>query len=359
MIASGRSVLTAGGILAATTVVALGMTTVAGGAPATATPAGGCTATVRVDSRWGSGESGGQIVTFTVANTASATANRWTVTWPLTDGQRIVSSWNTSVSAAGGTVTATNAPYNGVLTPGASTTFGVQLAGPTTAPTPSCTNDAVPPTTTSPPPGADVTVREVDNQRTVTLYVGQTLGVTLAADYLPVSTTGSALTPVSTSGGYPTGQPLVATLRAVAPGTAELTTHTDHACRHTTPPCALPTVLWTVHVAVIELPPTDAGQTVVVSAPDNQRDLTLRVGDTLVVSLASNYLPPTLSPAGVVVPAEVTGGYPSGQPLIARYVATAPGRVDVSTITDNLCRHQPTPCPSPQVRWVVHVTVTS
>ncbi|SCE71904.1 Cellulose binding domain-containing protein [Micromonospora matsumotoense] len=359
MIASRRSVLTASGILAATTIVALGMTTVAGSTPATATTVGGCTATVRVDSQWGSGASGGQVVTFTVANTSSSTASRWTVTWPLADGQRIVSSWNTSIGAAGGTATATNTSYNGVLTSGASTTFGVQLAGPTSAPTPGCANDAAPPTTASPPSGADVTVREADNQRTVTLFVGQTLGVALAADYLPVTATGGALTPVSTSGGYPTGQPLLATLRAVTPGTAELTTRTDHACLHATPPCALPTVLWTVRITVVDLPPTDAGQTVVVTAPDNQRDLRLRVGDTLVVSLASNYLPPTVTPAGVVVPHDVTGGYPTGQPLVARYVAAAPGQVDVATITDNLCRHQPTPCPSPQVRWVVHVTVTT
>ncbi|MEV6798281.1 cellulose binding domain-containing protein [Micromonospora rifamycinica] len=359
MIASRRSVLTASGIVAATTVVALGMTTVAGGAPATATAAGGCTATVRVDSQWGSGANGGQISTFTVVNTASSTAHRWTVTWPLADGQRIVSSWNTSIGATGGTATATNVAYNGVLAPGASTTFGVQLAGPASTPTPSCTNDAAPPTTVSPPSGADVTVQEPDNQRTVTLLVGQTLGVALAADYLPPTVTGGALSPLSASGGYPTGQPLVATFRAVTPGTADLTTRTDHACRYATPPCALPTVLWTVHVSVIEVPPTGTGQTVVVTAPDNQRDLTLHVGDTLVVSLASNYLPPTVTPAGVVVAREVTGGYPTNQPLVARYLATGPGRVDVATITDNICRHAPTPCPSPQVRWVVHVTVTA
>lgn len=134
----------------------------------------------------------------------------------------------------------------------------------------------------------------------------------------------------------------------MTPGTADLTTRTDHACRHTTPPCALPSLMWTVHVAVIELPSTGTGQTVVVTAPDNQRDLTLRVGDTLVVSLASNYLPPTVTPAGVVVAREVTGGYPTDQPLVARYLATAPGQVDVATITDNACRHAPTPCPSPR-----------
>lgn len=195
MIASRRSVLTASAIVVGTTIVALGMTTVAGGTPATATTAGGCTATVRVDSRWGSGASGGQILTFTVANTSSSTAHRWTVTWPLVDGQRVVSSWNTSIGADGGTATATNAPYNGVLASGASTTFGVQLAGPTATPTPSCTNDAAPPTTVSPPSGADVTVREADNQRTVTLFVGQTLGVALAADYLPPTVTGPALSP--------------------------------------------------------------------------------------------------------------------------------------------------------------------
>jgi hypothetical protein len=85
----------------------------------------------------------------------------------------------------------------------------------------------------------------------------------------------------------------------------------------------------------------------------------LHVGDTLVVSLPSMYVPPTLSSGAALVASDVTGGYPTGQPLVARYLAVAQGQADVSTITDAACNHQPMPCPSPQVRWVVHVAVAA
>jgi hypothetical protein len=78
-----------------------------------------------------------------------------------------------------------------------------------------------------------------------------------------------------------------------------------------------------------------------------------------VVSLASNYLPPTLSAAGVLVQRDSAGGYPTGRPLVARYVAAAAGTVDVSTLTDIACNHGPTPCPSPQIPWAITVTVTA
>ncbi|MET8147220.1 cellulose binding domain-containing protein [Actinoplanes sp. NPDC049668] len=105
-------------------------------------------------------------------------------------------------------------------------------------------------------------------------------------------------------------------------------------------------------------PSGPAGQTVTVSAADNRSTVRLRVGDALVVSLASNYLPPALSTVGVLVARDSAGGYPTGQPLVARYLAAAAGTVEVSTLTDIACNHQPTPCPSPQVPWAVTVTVT-
>ena len=278
MIASRRSVLTASGILAATTIVALGITTVAGGTPATATTVGGCTATVRVDSQWGSGASGGQMLSPSPsANTSSSTASRWMVTWPLADGQRIVSSWNASIGAAGGTATATNTSDNGVLTSGASTTFGVQLAGPTSRSTPGCATRPAP----RPPPArrAGPTSRsgEADNQRTVTLFVDAGRGPLCRPTTCLRSHGHRGRThPRLDQRRLPDRElPLLATLRAVTPGTAELTTRTDHACRHATPPCALPTAgLDTVRMArSFHLPPTDAGQTVVEpTAPDNQRD---------------------------------------------------------------------------------------
>jgi cellulose binding protein with CBM2 domain len=324
---------------------------VAGSNEAAISPEGGCTATANIESQWGSG----QIVTFTVTNTSSAATRRWTVTWPLAAGQRVVSAWNGTVSTSGGIATAVNAPYNGDLAPGASTAFGMQLSGTGPAPAAACDNGASTPPT-SPPPGggADVSVGEADSQKTVTLVVGQTLGVSLGADFLKPAVSGTALAQVSASGGYPGGQPLAALYRAVSPGSVDVTTHSDYSCLHATPPCAVPIRLWTVHVNVVA-----AGPTVVVTAADNQKSVRLHVGDTLVVSLASNYLPPKLSAAGVLDQSDVTGGYPTGQPLVARFVAVAAGAVGVSTLTDAACNHEPTPCPSPQVPWAITVAVTA
>jgi hypothetical protein len=226
------------------------------------------------------------------------------------------------------------------------------------APAPNCGNDtSTPPTTATPPSGDDVTVTQADNQRTITLLVGQTLGVALGPDFVTPMISGPALARLSTSGGYPTGQPLAASYHAVAAGSVDVTSHTDYACLHTPPHCALPTTLWTLHVNVVDVP--DTGRTVTVSTADNLSTVSLRVGDTLVVSLPSAYLPPRITTGGVIVQRDVAGGYPTGQPLLARYLAAAPGQTDVSTQTDDPCNHLPTPCPSPTVRWTAHIIVTT
>jgi hypothetical protein len=327
------------------------------GTPTTGSLAtGGCSATARVDSQWGTGSSGGQIVTVVVTNTSTATTSKWTAAWTLGTGRRVASAWNATVTTSGGEATAVNAAYNGVLAPGASTTFGMQLSGIASAPVLRCDNGATPtsPPPTSPPPpdAADVTVGRADNQSTVTLLAGQTIGVSLGAEFVTPVTRGDALTRVSSSGGYPTGQPLTALYRAAGPGSADLTSHSDYACLHSSPPCAVPIASWTVHVNVLA-----AGQTVTVSTADNQSTVRLHAGDTLVVSLTKLHLPPRLSTAGVLVQRDVVGGYPTDQPLVARYVAAASGTVDVSTTTDIACNHAPMPCPSPQVPWTVHVVV--
>lgn len=245
----------AGLLIALATALAIaGNTAVADGEPA------GCSATARIDSQWGAGAGGGQTVAVAITNTGSTPATRWTASWTVAGGQSVVSAWNATLSTSGSTVTAVNAAYNGSLAPGASTSFGMQLSGVAPAPVLSCANDASVPVTpsTSPSNGADVTVTEIDSQRTVTLAVGQALSVALPQQYRPTSANGSALVRVSTSGGYPTGQPLVELYRAAAPGAADLTSQTDHPCLHTTPPCAMPVKLWRVHVIVTspgDLPP--------------------------------------------------------------------------------------------------------
>jgi len=327
-----------------------------------AAQSGGCTATAHVDSQWGSGS----VVSFTVTNVAPTAATTWTVSWTLGAGQTVASAWNASVGAAGGTATAVNAPYNGKLAAGASTSFGVQLAGTGPAPVPSCTNDSTPvssaPVSIS-PGAADVNVGEADNQTSITLQVGRTLGVSLNYQYKPLTVSGSGLTQLSTSGGYPTGQPLAALFRAVSPGTVTLSTTTDDPCFHTTPPCARPVASWTLRVTIVNASASasasSSGRTVTVGKADNRTTVNLRVGDTLVVSLPAEYQPTTVKPTGVLAAVSVTGGYPTGQPLVARYQAISPLQADVSTITDGACIHLPTPCPSPQWPWTVHVVVTN
>ncbi|WP_433303777.1 cellulose binding domain-containing protein [Actinoplanes sp. CA-030573] len=354
---SRQSIVSLSAMLGGTAVLAaLVMSPPAAGSVPVVTPAAtGCTATARIESQWGSGTSGGQIVSVQVVNISRATTTKWTAVTTLGDGRRVASAWNAVVRTSGGTTTATNTSYNGTLAPGASASFGMQLAGVGPVPVFTCDNGASAPTSSPPPGGADVTVTEADSQKTVTLIAGQTLGVSLGAEYLPPTTSGAALTALSASGGYPTGQPLAALYRATTPGTADVTTRSDYACLHTTPPCTVPVRLWTVHVTVVAAD----GQTVTVTAADNQRTVSLHVGDVLVVSLASNYVPPKLSATGVLVPRDSTGGYPTDQPLVARYAAAAAGSVTVSTVTDAACNHAPTPCPSPQVPWSVTVSVTA
>jgi hypothetical protein len=251
MVLSQRSVLSlcamAGG---AVLVAALaGSPAVAGDTPTTG---GGCSATAHIEAQWGGGSTGGQIVSVAVANTSATASTKWTVTWTLAGGQRVASAWNATVATSAGRATATNARHNGVLAPGASTTFGMLLSGVAPAPTLSCDSGGSTPTT-PPAGGSEVTVTLTDNQGTVRLHTG----------------------------------------------------------------------------------------------------------DTLVVSLSRLHLPPKLSAPGVLVPGDITGGYPTEQPLVARYTAAAAGSVDVSTTTDIACNHEPLPCPSPSVPWLVHVVVTA
>lgn len=364
MAASRRAALRNGAAAGgAVLVTALAIAAAAAGTTLAATGSSGCTASAHVDSQWGSGASGGEVVTVTVANTATTTGTKWTVGWTFDSGQRIVSAWNAGVSASGATATAVNAPYNGKLAPGASTTFGMQLAGTGTLSGFSCVNDAVgsSPTgsvSTSPATGGDVNVTVADNNKTVTLLVGQTLGVSLDSTYRVPTVTGSGLVQLSASGGTPTGQQMMALYRAETTGSVDLSSVGENPCVHDPTPCPSPSILWTVHVSIVTSLPS-GGQTVTVGTADNLSTVSLHVGDTLVVSLNATYDPPKLSVNGVLTAGTVTGGYPTTQPLNAQYVATAAGQVDVSTTTDAACFHQPTPCPSPAIPWKVHVTVAS
>jgi cellulose binding protein with CBM2 domain len=335
---------------------ALAMISVVPGSASADTAAGGCRATARTDSHWGNGPTSGAIVGVTVTNTAATPATTWSVTWTPADGQQVVNAWNATVSTSGRTVTAVNLAWNGRLAPGASTTFGMQLAGSSSAPALSCSNNAVsppssPPVSSSAPGPGDVRVTEADTRTAVTLVLGQTLGVSLPSSYLPLTSTSPALTLVSSSGGYPTGQPLTAQFRAVGTGSLDLSTVSDDPCFHTTPPCARPVLQWTVHVDVV--PASPAGDVNLTEAA-NRTTVNLVVGQTLGVSLPANYRPFTsVNPALTLV--WTTGGYPTGQPLRVLFRAVGGASFDLYTLTDAACNHDPTPCPSPDQPWTVRI----
>jgi hypothetical protein len=90
-----------------------------------------------------------------------------------------------------------------------------------------------------------------DAGSTVELRVGDSLRVELGADYRPATARpAGVLERTSATGGYPTGQPMVAVFKAIATGSADVESSTDYACLHATPSCALPQQLWSVHVVV-------------------------------------------------------------------------------------------------------------
>ncbi|WP_433618537.1 extracellular catalytic domain type 1 short-chain-length polyhydroxyalkanoate depolymerase [Dactylosporangium sp. CA-139114] len=64
--------------------------------------------------------------TITITNTGSATIDHWSLAFTLPSGQTITGGWNATYSPSSGRVTATDAGYNAVLAPGASTDIGFQ-----------------------------------------------------------------------------------------------------------------------------------------------------------------------------------------------------------------------------------------
>jgi hypothetical protein len=74
----------------------------------------------------------------------------------------------------------------------------------------------------------------------VELKVGETVLLDPGTDWLPLTIDGSVLRVVTQSGGYPSDQPLRATILAVSPGTANIDDGIDNACFHASPPCLRP-----------------------------------------------------------------------------------------------------------------------
>ncbi|MCW6011272.1 cellulose-binding domain-containing protein, partial [Micromonospora sp. CPCC 205371] len=75
-----------------------------------------------------------------VSRTGRRPAPGWQVTWALPAGQSVTQLWNGGYTVASGTVTVTNASWNGALGAGATATFGLtgSATGAPTLPTASC-----------------------------------------------------------------------------------------------------------------------------------------------------------------------------------------------------------------------------
>ncbi|MEU1605581.1 cellulose-binding domain-containing protein [Micromonospora matsumotoense] len=94
--------------------------------PTTPGPGGsGCGASYRVTNSW----PGGFQADVAVSNSGSTATTGWRVSWTIGSGQTINQVWNGSLTTSGGTATVSNVSYNGSLAPGASTTFGMLVAG--------------------------------------------------------------------------------------------------------------------------------------------------------------------------------------------------------------------------------------
>jgi hypothetical protein len=96
---------------------------------------GACTATFTTVNSWSGGFQGQVTVTAGASGLGS-----WSVGWTFAGNQKITNMWNASYTQSGQSVTANNAPYNGTLAPGTSTTFGFTATGSNTpSPSLSCT----------------------------------------------------------------------------------------------------------------------------------------------------------------------------------------------------------------------------
>jgi cellulase/cellobiase CelA1 len=69
---------------------------------------------------------GGFTGNVTVTNTGTSTVNGWTLAFSFPGDQRITSAWSATVSQNGSSVTATNAGYNAMISPGGNASFGFQ-----------------------------------------------------------------------------------------------------------------------------------------------------------------------------------------------------------------------------------------
>ncbi|HJR19932.1 MAG TPA: hypothetical protein VJ922_09480 [Actinomycetota bacterium] len=82
----------------------------------------------------------------------------------------------------------------------------------------------------------------------------------------------------------------------------------------------------------------------------------MKVGDTVRVSLSSEYHQPA-EQGEAIKRTQAEGGYPTGSPATATFVAVREGTAGISSTTDHACLHASPSCALPQQLWSVQIRV--
>jgi hypothetical protein len=93
-----------------------------------------CAASYQITGQW----QGGFQAEVTV-RAGTAALNAWQVGWSFPDGQTVAQVWGGTVTTTSSVITVQNASWNGALSAGATTTFGLIATGAPAAPVPTCT----------------------------------------------------------------------------------------------------------------------------------------------------------------------------------------------------------------------------
>jgi hypothetical protein len=231
----------------------------------------------------------------------------------------------------------TGAPASVVpsLTPPPTTPAGTSSTFPIG--TPSASDSTTPPPQAGVPTVERPTVIGNDaNGAVIDVQVGDRIEVKLSAmgntNWLPPTHTPASLQLLSTAGGYPSSANLDLRYRVVGGVNDDLTMTADAACRHQQPACELALPTWQVTVAIETPPPSGLPSSVptleypsTLGNDANGAVALFKVGDQVTVVLeppatADNWRLPDASQTGLRMLTS-SGGFPSSQPLVVRYVA--------------------------------------
>ncbi len=90
--------------------------------PTSPGPGSACHVSYTKSSEW----AGGFVASLTVGNTGTSPISGWKLAFTFPGNQKITNGWNATVSQTGKSVTATNASYDATISPGGSTSLGLQ-----------------------------------------------------------------------------------------------------------------------------------------------------------------------------------------------------------------------------------------